>query len=80
MENQQTKCAVLHLAVSSVSGSVHDISTRIVEGVDLDVQGQPLHPLLGAEVRGEALDGQVHLRRRFQGVPVDSTAEGTQFH
>ena len=70
---------VIHLAVPSVGRSVHDVGTRIVEGVDLDVQRKPLHALLGAEVRGEALHGQVHLRWRFQRVPVDRT-EGTEFY
>merc|ERR1719500_1868057 len=62
----------LHLAVPSVGRSVHDVGTRIVEGVDLDVQRKPLDALLGAEVRGEALHSQVHLRWRLQRVPVDS--------
>ena len=70
---------VLHLAVSSVSRSVHDVSTRIVECVYLDVQRKPLDALLGAEVRGEALHSQVHLSWRFQRVPVDRT-EKTEFY
>ena len=69
----------VHLAVCSVGRSVHDVGTRIVEGVDLDVQRKPLDALLGAEVRGEALHSQVHLRWRLQRVPVDST-EGTEFY
>ena len=79
MNQQLILATVLHLAVSSVGWSVHDVSTRIVEGVNLDVQRKPLDALLGAEIGGEALHGQVHLRRRFQWVPVDRT-EGTQFH
>ena len=70
---------VVHLAVCSVGRSVHDVGTRIVEGVDLDVQRKPLDALLGAEVRGEALHSQVHLRWRLQRVPVDST-ERTEFY
>ena len=62
-----------------MSRSVHDVSTRIVKGVDLDVQRKALHALLGAEVRGEALHGQVHLSWRFQRVPVDR-AERTEFY
>ena len=56
-----------------MSRPVHDIGTGVVEGVDLDVQGQPLDPLLCAEVGREALHSQVHLRWRFQRVPVDGT-------
>ena len=59
--------------------SVHDVSTRIVECVYLDVQRKPLDALLGAEVRGEALHSQVHLSWRFQRVPVDRT-EKTEFY
>ena len=61
----------LHLTVAAVGRSVHDVGSRVVEGVDLDVQGEPLHPLLGAEVGGETLHRQVHLRWRLQRVPVN---------
>ena len=61
----------LHLTVAAVGRPVHDVGSRVVEGVDLDVQGEPLHPLLGAEVGGETLHRQVHLRRRLQRVPVN---------
>ncbi len=63
--------AYLDLAVSPME----DRTPRAVPGifirVDLDVQGQSLDPLLGAEVRAQALYGDVHLGRGLQRIPVD---------
>ena len=50
---------------------LHDVGARVVEGVYLYMEGQALHALLGAEVRGETLHSKVHFGRALQGIPVD---------
>ena len=61
----------LDLAVAPVCRGLHDVGARVVEGVDLHMEGQALHALLGAEVRGETLHSKVHFGGALQGVPVD---------
>ena len=61
--------AYLNLAIPSVEDWI-SCRDGLVIGVDLYVQGEPLDPLLGAEVGGEALDGQRHFGRTLEGVPV----------
>lgn len=43
----------------------------ILQGVHLEMHGETLDALLGAEVRAETLDGDVDLGRALHGVPVD---------
>ena len=52
-------------------GGLHDVGARVVKRVDLHMEGQALHALLGAEVRGETLHRKVHFGRALQGIPVD---------
>ena len=52
------------LAVSAMEDRIAG-GPRVIVGVYLDVEGQPLHPLLGTEVRAETVDGNVHLKSLF---------------
>ena len=60
----------LDLTIAPGVNGAAGIVPGVVIGVDLDVHGESLDTLLGAEVRAETLDGDVHLGGAVHRVPV----------